>query len=408
MDIEFVHTLPTEASLSVLTTDFDNSIWGSDATQVWGALRHRGPIVWPKDGLAACTSSRSIDEALHDPAVFSSNPEAMYFGSDAGAIPLQVDPPEHSRFRKMLDLLFAPKRMAAKEAEVTALTNRLIDRFIDRGSVDFSEEFAVIFPSQVFLSLMGLPIDDLGEFLKVKHRMIRPAGDDEAARRDDQMHAAFWIFNYFAEAIAEREEDPGDDILGHFIAMEREGRLTRDETLNICLLFLPAGLDTVTASLECAFAFLAEHPVHRQQLVDNPDLGGRAIEELLRYSTPVPMVPRIAMTDTTLDGCPVAAGTRLRVMLSVFNQDPERFANPEQVDFHRADNPHITFGGGVHRCVGSHLARLEMRVALREWHRRIPDYRLASGTTPQYRQAIREISHLSLEFDPIARMEPTP
>jgi cytochrome P450 len=208
-----------------------------------------------------------------------------------------------------------------------------------------------------------------------------------------------WICDYINTAMAEREKGLSEDILSYFLTLERDGKLTRAETLNICILFLPAGLDTVTDTLECSFAFLAQNPEYRKRLANEPEITGRAIEELLRYESPVPSVSRVAMTDTSLGGCPIAKGTRVRSLLSIANHDPVVFGNPEVMDFDRTNNPHIAFGGGVHRCVGSHLARLELRVAVREWHKRIPDYWLKAGTELKYRQALREIAYLPLEFN---------
>lgn len=400
MDIELSTETFTDSPVTVMTTDFDMSVWGSDAQQAWVKLLEAGPVLWPQPDVVVATSGAAVREALRDPSVFSSNPNAAYFGSDTGAIPLQIDPPHHSRFRKMLDPMFSPKRMAAKEDDIAALANRFIDRFIERGTVDFSSEFAVPFPSEVFLVLMGLPLEELDQFLHVKEELIRPTGDDEEAREKSQEQAGGWIFNHVNEAIEQRKKHPTDDLLGYFSDLEDEGRLTRDEILNICVLFIPAGLDTVTDTLECSIAYLAQHPDHRRQIVDDPSLVSAAIEELLRYESPVPIVNRITMSDTQLDGCPVAHDTRVRVMLAIANHDPAIHADPESVDFHRDANPHIAFGAGVHRCVGSNLARMELRVAMREWHRRIPDYRLPEGTELRFRPSLREIDHLPLEFTP--------
>jgi cytochrome P450 len=398
MSIELSDETFVDSAKTVMTTDFDRSVWGVDAQQAWADLQANGPVLWAQPGFVVATCGAAVREALHDPSIFSSNPDAMYFGSDTGAIPLQIDPPEHSRYRKMLDPMFSPKRMAAKEAEVAALANRLIDRFIERGEVDFSAAFAVPFPSEVFLLLMGLPFDELDKFLHVKEEMIRPSGDTEEARLKSQEQAAGWIFEYVNAAIEQRKIDPTDDLLTYFSGLEDEGRLTRHEILSICVLFIPAGLDTVTDTLECSIAYLAQHPEQRQQLVDDPTLISAAIEELLRYESPVPIVNRITMTDTELAGCPIAKDTRVRVMLAIANHDPEIHPDPETVDFHRPSNPHIAFGGGVHRCVGSNLARLELRVAMREWHRRIPEYTLAEGTELRFRPSLREIEHLPLRF----------
>ena len=201
-------------------------------------------------------------------------------------------------------------------------------------------------------------------------------------------------------ALETHSGDEDADVLGTFLALERGGRLTRDETLNICLLMLAAGLDTVTDTLECAFAFLSQSPDHQRQLTDHPELVASAVEELLRFDTPVPSVARITTGPTQVGGCPVGEGERIRVLLAVPNNDPDLHPDPDVVDFRRPVNKHIAFGAGVHRCVGSHLARIELRVALAEWHRRIPSYRLQPGSVVAFRRGLREIDHLALEFTP--------
>ena len=396
--LSFEDNAPPTSAQTVLTTEFDHCIWGADVREVWQAMAAAGSVLRPNPEMAVVTSTAGIEQVLQNPAIFSSNPDAMYFGSETGAIPLQIDPPDHSPYRKMLDPLFSPRRMAEREQEVAAFANQLIDTFVERGSCDFSTEFALPFPSIVFLRLMGMPTDKLDEFVKAKEGMIRPVGETDADRQAMQMETGAWIFQYFASALDAHPEDDTSDVLGTFLALEQEGRLTRDETLNICLLMLAAGLDTVTDTLECSFAFLAQSPAHQQQLADEPDLAAAAVEEFLRFETPVPTVARITMADTEIDGCPVAAGVRVRPILGIANVDPAVHGDPDVVDFARPTNKHLAFGAGVHRCVGSHLARLELRVALREWHRRIPSYRLADGHVVEFSQGLREIVHLPIEF----------
>ena len=179
-------------------------------------------------------------------------------------------------------------------------------------------------------------------------------------------------------------------MLGTLLALERDGQLTRDETLNIWLLMLAAGLDTVTDTLECAFAFLSQSPDHQHQLTDHPELVASAVEELLRFDTPVPLVARIATGPTQVDGCPVGEGERVRVLLGAPNNDPELHPDPDVVDFRRPANKHLAFGAGVHPCLGSHLARIELRIALAEWHRRIRSYRLQPGCVVAFRRGLRD------------------
>ena len=359
------------------------------------------------DGVGALLSSKAaIDEAFRHPEVFSSNMDAVDLKNARPLIPLQIDPPEHKKFRKLLDPVFAPRAMAELEEPVTRLVNDLIDRFIDRGEVDFAAEFSIPFPSQVFLTLLGLPLDELPRFLAMKDGIIRPdkvtgtAYGSEAAQAHQQ-EIADSIYDYFNMVLDQREQQREDDLLSRFLDAEVEGhRLTREDILDICFLFLIAGLDTVTSTLDCMFSYLAQHPEQRQQLVDDPSVIPAAIEELLRWETPVMGVARVALTDTELGGCPIHAGDSVMIMLGSANTDEAEFDDADVVRFDREVNRHLAFGGGIHRCLGSHLARQELRIALREWHRRIPEYAVADGHTLVYTPAIRSIDHFPMVFTP--------
>jgi len=367
-------------------------------------LRDATPVM-PMDGVGVILTRRAeIDEAFRHPEIFSSNMSAVDLKNIRPLIPLQIDPPEHKKFRKLLDPIFAPRQMALLEDSLTVLVNDLIDGFIDRGEVDFAQEFSVPYPSQVFLTLLGLPLDELPRFLGMKDGIIRPDhatgsrwGSDVALAHQEAI--ALSIYDYFDGVLDEREGERRDDLLSRFLDAEIDGeRLSRNDILDICFLFLIAGLDTVTATLDCMFAFLARHPEHRRQLVDDPDMIPHAIEELLRWETPVMGVVRAAVADTELGGCPVRAGDQVMVMLGSANTDEAEFEDPDVVRFDREANRHIAFGGGIHRCLGSHLARQELRVALREWHRRIPDYSVVDGHTLVYTGGIRSIEHFPMQL----------
>ena len=210
------------------------------------------------------------------------------------------------------------------------------------------------------------------------------------------------IYDYFNRHLDARQSQPTDDILTHFLTAEVDGeRLTRDEMLDVCFLFLIAGLDTVSDSLTCMFAYLATHAEHRQQIVDHPELIPSAVEELLRWESPVPYgVPRIATQDVELpNGAVIPKGSAVTVSYGGANVDPAELADGFDVRFDRADNRHIAFGGGVHRCLGSHLARRELRIALAEWHRRIPDYQLKLGHEElEYPPGLRHVKALTLAW----------
>ncbi|MGO8825985.1 MAG: cytochrome P450 [Acidimicrobiales bacterium] len=350
------------------------------------------------------TRKAEIDEALRHPEIFSSNMDAVDLKNKRPMIPLQIDPPDHKKFRKLLDPLFAPRKMALLDDEVSALVNHLIDGFIDRGEVDFAKEFSIPFPSQVFLTLLGLPLDELDRFLVMKDGIIRPdhvTGKPYGSQavHDYQQKVADSVYDYFEEVLDQREVERRSDLLSHFLDAEVEGdRLSREDILDICFLFLIAGLDTVTATLDCMFSFLAQHPEHRRQIVESPEVIPNAIEELLRWETPVMGVARVAVEETELGGCPVHAGDAVMIMLGSANTDETEFPDANQVSFNREVNRHIAFGGGIHRCLGSNLARLELRVALREWHKRIPEYEVEPGHTLVYTPSIRSIEHFPMRF----------
>jgi cytochrome P450 len=375
---------------------------------VFKALRDDMPVMsidMPGGAKGVLLSKKAdIMSALRQPDVFSSNMDAVDLKNKRPMIPLQIDPPDHKKFRKLLDPIFAPRKMTAMEDEVAVLVNHLIDQFIDRGEVDFAGEFSVPFPSQVFITLLGLPLDELPTFIKMKDGIIRPDhvtgalyGTKEAT--DYQQMIADSVYDYFNMVLDQREVERRDDLLSLFLDAEMEGdRLTREDILDICFLFLIAGLDTVTATLDCMFSFLAQNPEHRRQLVEDPSLIPNAIEEMLRWETPVMGIARVAVQDTELSGCPVHAGDQVMVMIGSANCDEDEFADGDLVRFDREVNPHIAFGGGIHRCLGSHLARMELRVALREWHKRIPEYEVESGHTLVYTPGIRSIDHFPMRF----------
>ena len=378
----------------------DQALMGvAEPQPMYKALRESTPVFRSPQAVVLSRLT-DIEMALKHTELFSSNMDAVDLGNIRPLIPLQIDPPEHAKYRRILDPLFTPREMARREPRVAELVNEMIDRFAGRGEVDFHEEFAVPLPCTVFLQLLGLPLEDLDQFLEWKDGVIRPQGaDGYDDRHDVSQGTAQQIYDYFDRAIDEHIASPRDDVLSAMIAAEVAGQpLSREELLDICFLFLIAGLDTVTDSLDCFFVYLARHPDHRHQLVEEPDVLPHAIEELLRWETPVPGVVRVAMQDVEVGGCPISKGERVSPLLGAANTDPAEFPNPELVDFNRNPNRHRAFGGGPHRCLGSHLARMELRVALREFHRRIPDYEIKPGTQLTYTAALRSVEALPLVF----------
>jgi cytochrome P450 len=373
----------------------------ADPHPLWARLRRLGGVVPGLFGSVQAVRRAEVEAVLQTPTVFSSAMEAVDLGQSRPLIPLQVDPPEHVRYRRLLDPAFSPREMARLEPAITRLVNDLIDAFAGRGRCELGSELAVPLPSSVFLVLMGLPLSDLDSFLEMKDGILRPRGSTFEEARESQRRWAERIDAYFAGALAERSRRRRSDLLSRLIDAEVGGeRLSNDEILGMCFLLLLAGLDTVTDALECSFAYLARHPDQQRLLASQPALIPAAVEELLRHETPVVSVSRVARVDTELGGCPIRAGTRVGVNLGAANNDEAAVEDPDSVLFARNPNRHLAFGGGVHRCLGSHLARLELRVALREWHRRIPCYRLAPDVELVFTPALRQVEFLPLEWEP--------
>lgn len=375
----------------------------ADPRAYFGRLRAKSPLDFDEgeEGDVRALRRADVERVLRDTAVFSNVMGLM--GSEEPLIPLGVDPPAHARYRRLLDPLFSRKRMAQLEPSVTEHVNHLIDGFIDRGQCDFSSDIAVPLPCSTFLSLLGLPQEDLPQLIRWKDIMIRPAavaGSVEAGLTL-QAETAMMVYQRFAEEMAARRAGPGDDLISFLVTAQIDGQqLSDSEILRTLFLLLAAGLDTVTISLQCLISFLLEHPQDHAALLAEPDILDSLIEEVLRWETPVQgAAARRATRDTELSGYLIPAGSLVSPMLAAANLDPE-VPGSLTVDVRRGDKRHLSFGAGPHRCLGSHLARMELRTVMREWHRRIPHYRVKPGVILEWNgSALRGINHMPLEWD---------
>ncbi|MBW2236627.1 MAG: cytochrome P450 [Deltaproteobacteria bacterium] len=343
-----------------------------------------------------------VIQALRNPALFSSEMELqMALGTERPMIPQQLDPPLQTRYRKLLDPHFSRRKMAALEPDMRRYANELIDRFVENGACDFDPDFAIPLPCTVFLRLAGLPLEDLDLFLELKNGIIRPhlktKSIDLEVNKNARVESGRQIYAYFERVVEDRTLQPRDDLMTQLVHAEIDGeKLSRNDILDICFLLLLAGLDTITATLGCNIAYLAANPQQRRRLVAKPELIPNAVEELLRWETPVTGVPRLAREDFSIGGIDVKAGELVTLLLGAADVDADEFDEATRVDFERARNRHLAFGGGPHRCLGSHLARMELRVAMEEWHKRIPEYAVAPGRQPRYSPGIREVLELPL------------
>lgn len=333
------------------------------------------------DSLAVCKSR----EAPQTP------PGLAELMGDKPLIPIALDGPEHTKWRRILDPVFAPRKVAVLESKVRARANEYLDAIIDRGEADIYDEWCEPLPSSIFLDLMGIPQSELEPFLRFKNCALpsakhMPTFEEQMAANAD---CEAWFSAEFDRR--ERAEDRGEDLIAWLMGVEVDGRpINRNELIGICKLLMIAGLDTVGGTLGCILAWLARHPEERATLVADPTGWPSAIEELLRWESPVQGQGGFALSDLPLpSGGTLRQGTVAMVYISAANLDPEVFDDPLTVKLDRSPNPHIAFAAGFHRCLGSHLARMELRACLEEFHARIPEYRIPDGVELTYWGAVR-------------------
>lgn len=330
------------------------------------------------------TSQEAIREGLQQPHVFSSRamvvtePHPPYLW-----IPEMLDPPEHTAWRQLLAPLFSPASVQRRAGRVQEVCVSLIDDLVPVGTCDFVADFAARFPTTIFLELMGLPVERLDEFQQWQQQILHwtPESDPDATIRMTAMHD---VTDVFAELIASLRRDPsllGDDLVSHAVGWQIDGHpIADDELLSFCLLMFMAGLDTVAAQLSYMFFHLAQHPSNRARLARDPGIIPQAVEEMLR-AFPIVQPGRTVTHDNEFHGRQLKSGDMVLFSLPFAGNDASEWEDPATVDFDRGALRHLSFGAGPHRCLGSHLARLELTTAIREWHARIPSYELSDPDT---------------------------
>jgi len=352
-----------------------------DVHRAWHRLHDIGvpPIVWTPHhgGHWIATRAEDIDTMQLDAARFShSSVTVPQAAQTFRLVPLELDPPEHTPFRALLSPKFGPRPVADLEASVRVLANELIDGFIANGECEFVDAFAKRLPIVVFLRLVDLPLDDREALLEMTEASVR--GD--AQRR---LWAAGQLQQYVGKWIAARRVQPGPDLFSAMVNAKVNGRdYTPEETFGLLVNVIFGGLDTVAASIGFMTRHLAEDASSRRQLVENPALIPAAIEEFLRRFG-VPNTARVITQDCEYGGVRFKAGEQIMLPKVLHGLDSRRYPNPLKVDFNRPASRHAAFGDGPHRCPGAGLARMELRVFLEEWLRRIPDFGIKPGERPR-------------------------
>jgi cytochrome P450 len=382
---------------------FEELPMADSRTAAYKIVREAGPVARDDHGAYVITTTTGAEYALRNPGLFSSKRAFDGVGSPVPMVPIGTDPPEHTRYRRLLQPMFSPRSVAPWQPRIRALAGELIDQVATKGECDLVADLAVPLPAQVFLTLFGLPLEDRDRLLAWKDAILDTVGIRGAeAPSAESARLGAELYGYLVSHISGRRRHGGTgDMLGQLLADTSDDALNDEEMLGLSFQFVLAGLDTVTCALSTAFATLASQPALRRQIAADPALIPGAIEELLRVDGPVATLPRVVTEDVELDGQTIPAGTYVQVAVAAANRDPAEHPDPDTIDFGRQER-HLAFGGGPHGCLGSHLARMEMRVALEEWHRRIPDYELAPGTTPTatWPAGLVGIDSLPLVFPP--------
>jgi cytochrome P450 len=339
-----------------------------------------------------------IKAALQDYDLFSSRSVQYRGDSPQQMIPEELDPPEHAKYRRLLNAPLAPGAVRARSGQIRALACSLTDDLAPQGGCDFLTDFAQKFPTTIFMSIMGLPAEQTAEFIARAQTVLHVTADEDPdfARR---AAAALEIVADIGAAVAARRADPGDDMISLLVTSTVDDRpLTDDELYQLGFLLYLAGLDTVANVLTYSFRFLAGNPGLRHLLRDEPHRIPDAVEEFLRFFS-IASTVRVVTRDTEFAGCPMKAGDRVVLPTASAGRDGGQYPDPDEFRLDRFPNPHLAFGAGPHRCAGAHLARLELRIALEEWHRRIPDYEIAGREPiPEYVGAVAGLTALPLRW----------
>ncbi|WP_293235098.1 cytochrome P450 [Mycolicibacterium sp.] len=349
----------------------------ADRSVGWKTIRDAGRVVFI-DGWYYISHREDVLTALRNPELFSSKKAFDVLGSPIPLVPIAFDPPEHTRFRKILQPFFSPHTLKAMLPSLQQQALDIVERVATKGECEVVADLAIPYPSQVFLTLFGLPLADLDRLVAWKDSVIALA--DAPTLEGVDLTPAMELVAYLAEAINERRANPGPDILSQVVS--GDDPLDDAEVMGLAFLFVLAGLDTVTAAMSSAFLELARNPELRATLVADPDQMSVFVEEIIRLEPPAPMVPRVTTAEVTIGDITLPPDTMVRLCIAAINRDDSDEISTDEVVMDGKVHRHWGFGGGPHRCLGSHLARLELTLVLDEWLKRVPEFSVEPGYEP--------------------------
>jgi cytochrome P450 len=329
------------------------------------------------NGYYYITRREDVLAALRNPRVFSSRLALQPPGSPVPVVPLAFDPPEHTRYRRILQPFFSPHGLSKSRPVLVRHAADMIDAIAGGGGCEVMKDLARIYPFQVFVDLYGLPLEDRDRLIGWKNAVMA----DKPYLTEADTAPARELYEYLADAIQQRRENPGSDMLS--AVMTGEGNFTDLELLGMSHLLILAGLDTVTAAIGFALLELARRPQLRAQLRGNPRQIRVFIEEVVRLEPSAPVAPRVLTETTVVGGMTLPAGSSVHLCMAAVNRDGSDSISTDELVMDGKVHRHWGFGGGPHRCLGSHLARMELTVIVDEWLKRIPEFELVPDYEPQ-------------------------
>jgi cytochrome P450 len=343
----------------------------------WKTVRDAGRVVFI-DGWFYLSHREDVLAALRNPELFSSKKAFDVLGSPIPLVPISFDPPEHTRFRKILQPFFSPHTLKEMLPSLQKQALDIVDEIAKKGECEVVTDVAIPYPSQVFLTLFGLPLEDRDRLIGWKDSVIALAESPSLEGVD--LTPAMELLAYLTEAVNERRANPGPDILSQVLT--GEDPLDDAEVMGLSFLFVLAGLDTVTAAMTSALLELARNPELRATLREDPDQMSVFVEEIVRLEPPAPMLPRVTTAEVTIGDITLPADTQVRLCVAAINRDDSDEISTNDVVMDGKVHRHWGYGGGPHRCLGSHLARMELTLVLDEWLKCIPEFSVQPGYEP--------------------------
>jgi cytochrome P450 len=377
--------MATRPPVSDWATDWDHldARWVEDPYPIWSELRRTCSIAHTDrfGGVYLPTRYEDVRAIAYDTEHFSSRKIAVresHPPADRGAPPITSDPPRHRLARMVLLPPFTPRAVEKLRPRTQAICNELIDAFIARGACDAAVDYAQHIPVKVIAHMLGVSESDGDRFRAWIAATLEEGATDQLAL----MRAFEEMTEYFRAPMLERRQRPGSDLISYLVQQRYEdGRpLTDNHVLGSVRLLLLAGIDTTWSAIGACIWHLAKTPEDRRRLVAEPALVPTAIEEFLRAYAPVTMA-REVVAETEINGCPFKPGQMVLLSFPAANRDPEMFPDADKVIIDRRENRHAAFGLGIHRCIGSNLARMELTVAVEELLKRVPEFSLAGPVT---------------------------